>query len=177
MTTVSVPPATTPQEPLSEDAYLALCVYDEARGQPFEGQRAVARVVLNRARLKYSSDGTIKGTVLSPNQFSGFWFEAVAQKDGTWKYTRVAHDVAGAEEIARRHFMVAEGESQASPWLTAQNAASIEESAALPHMQVEPILPLDAVLYYNPHVTQGTPEWATPEKFIRSIGDHSFYRG
>lgn len=45
-------------------------IIGEASSEPYEGQVAVGRVIRNRMRLKYSSDGTVAGTVLRPLQFS-----------------------------------------------------------------------------------------------------------
>ena len=54
---------------LSDDKLAALTVYLEARGESFAGKMAVAAVIRNRMKLKYQSDGTVKGTVLRPKQF------------------------------------------------------------------------------------------------------------
>lgn len=49
-----------------------LTVAQEARYEPFEGKIAVAEVIRNRMRYKISSDGSVRGTVLFPYQFSGW---------------------------------------------------------------------------------------------------------
>lgn len=49
-----------------------LTVWQEARGECYEGKKAVAEVILRRTQQKYSSDGTIAGTCLWPLQFSGW---------------------------------------------------------------------------------------------------------
>ena len=55
---------------ISEGAALAaLTVYYEAAGESFAGKLAVAAVIRNRMKLKYQSDGTVKGTVLKARQF------------------------------------------------------------------------------------------------------------
>lgn len=72
----------TPEEPdvpdgrydsiaLTDDEYdlLALCVYHEARGESFEGQRAVAEVVLNRV-LNPKFPDTVTGVLFQSGQFS-----------------------------------------------------------------------------------------------------------
>jgi spore germination cell wall hydrolase CwlJ-like protein len=46
-------------------------IWQEARGEPREGKMAVGEVIRNRMRLRYSSDGTVVGTVMRPYQFSG----------------------------------------------------------------------------------------------------------
>ncbi len=45
------------------EALAALTVYFEAAGESFAGKLAVAAVIRNRMKLKYQSDGTVKGTV------------------------------------------------------------------------------------------------------------------
>ena len=59
---------------IPEDVWGILCVYAEARGEPYEGQIAVGNVIRNRARRKFFSDGSIVGTVTAPKQFS--WMNA-----------------------------------------------------------------------------------------------------
>jgi len=51
------------------EALAALTVYYEAAGESFAGKLAVAAVIRNRMKLKYQSDGTVKGTVLRARQF------------------------------------------------------------------------------------------------------------
>ena len=55
---------------MSDGDLLTLCVLQEAGNQVPDGMAAVARVVLNRTRRKYASDGTIAGTILGHDQFS-----------------------------------------------------------------------------------------------------------
>jgi len=52
-----------------------LCVYAEARGEPYEGQVAVANVIRNRTAKHFFSEGTFVSTVTSPHQFS--WMNTV----------------------------------------------------------------------------------------------------
>jgi spore germination cell wall hydrolase CwlJ-like protein len=59
-----VPPVINP------DCLAALCIFAEARGEPWEGQVAVGNVVRNRMARRYASDGTVHDTVLRPLQFS-----------------------------------------------------------------------------------------------------------
>lgn len=47
--------------------WLAICIYHEARGEPWEGQIAVGHVVMNRVA---SENKSIKDVVLRPYQFS-----------------------------------------------------------------------------------------------------------
>lgn len=60
------------QQLLPEDAWAVSTIWQEARGEPYEGKVAVAEVIRNRMKKKYFSDGTVSGTVLKPHQFSGW---------------------------------------------------------------------------------------------------------
>lgn len=53
----------------AEKELLACMVYNEARGEPFEGQVAVVQVALNRY-MHEAFDGSISDILLAPNQFS-----------------------------------------------------------------------------------------------------------
>ena len=53
----------------AEKELLACMVYNEARGEPFEGQIAVVQVALNRY-MHEAFDGSISDILLAPNQFS-----------------------------------------------------------------------------------------------------------
>ena len=57
---------------ISERALAILTIAQEALKEPYEGKLAVAEVIRNRMQQKYSSDGTVEGTVLKPYQFSGW---------------------------------------------------------------------------------------------------------
>jgi spore germination cell wall hydrolase CwlJ-like protein len=57
---------------VSDTALAAITIWQEARGEPYEGKLAVAEVIRNRMRAHYASDGTVAGTVLRPRQFSGW---------------------------------------------------------------------------------------------------------
>lgn len=55
------------------DALAIATIWQEARGERlYEGRVAVGEVIRNRIRRRYSSDGTVAGTVLRPYQFSGW---------------------------------------------------------------------------------------------------------
>ena len=55
---------------IPDEVWGAANIWAEARGEPHEGQVAVGFVVRERARLRYSSDGSVVGTVWRPSQFS-----------------------------------------------------------------------------------------------------------
>jgi spore germination cell wall hydrolase CwlJ-like protein len=149
---------------MDDKTLLALCVWSEAAGEPLDGKRAVAHVVLNRMRAKYSSDGTVTGTVLAPNQFSGFWFDF--QGDS---YVRVCKTPEDALARAARLLLVA---SKAAVWPVCQQVAADALSGDLP-----PNPDLDgAVLYLNPRIIKHLPIWASADKQLCSVGRHDFYR-
>ena len=65
---------------LTDPAALAvLTIWQEARGEPWEGKVAVAEVIRDRTLRGYNSDGTLIGTLLGPYQFSG-WNTADPQR-------------------------------------------------------------------------------------------------
>lgn len=57
---------------VSDDAWGYMTVWQEARGEPFDGKVGVSEVIQRRARNRFMSDGSIAGTVLRPYQFSGW---------------------------------------------------------------------------------------------------------
>ena len=57
---------------ISEEALAVVTIWQEARGEPYAGKVAVAEVIRNRMRARYSSDGTVAGTVARAYQFSGW---------------------------------------------------------------------------------------------------------
>lgn len=64
---------------LTEETLAIVTIAQEALGEPYMGKVAVAEVILNRMRLKYSSDGTVAGTVLRAWQFSGWNTDAMGR--------------------------------------------------------------------------------------------------
>lgn len=84
---------------------LALNIYHEARGEPYEGQVAVAQVTLRRAGKDF---GRVCGEVYKPNQFSWTaerelhgklptgaawqWARAAAEEALEWARTGEGHD-------------------------------------------------------------------------------------
>lgn len=147
---------------------LALCVWDEARGEPNDGKAAVARVVKNRMLRRYCSDGTIVGTVLKKFQFSGFWFAF----DAAHHYHQIEFDFAGAEAEAEK--LLVEAQADSVVFAICRNAAD-QVFAGNYHGPQYDQLTDDAVLYVNPAVVE-KPVWATPEAFVCTIGHHDFYR-
>jgi spore germination cell wall hydrolase CwlJ-like protein len=152
--------------PQTDTDWLALLIWDEARGEPRDGQAAVGRVVLNRARLHYQSDGSIVGTILKPMQFSGFWCDMVAGR-----YRRVALTTAQAMQRAADKFARATAQTQS--WAMLQGIASQLLDGSFEGDHDYHRLTDQAVLYVNLEIAR--PVWATPENLICKIGAHSFF--
>lgn len=55
---------------ISDDDWGMLCIFAEARGEPYDGQVAVGNVIRNRMKRHFFSNGTVVSTVCSPHQFS-----------------------------------------------------------------------------------------------------------
>ena len=55
---------------ISDDTFGILCIFAEARGEPYEGQVAVGNVIRNRCARRFFSDGSVVDTVTKPHQFS-----------------------------------------------------------------------------------------------------------
>lgn len=66
-----LPNSKQPLEQQRELTLLALCVWGEARGEPYNGKTAVAHVVMNRWRAG-TFGKTVRDVLLKPAQFSCF---------------------------------------------------------------------------------------------------------
>lgn len=148
-----------------EDA-VTLCAFEEANLEGGDGLAAIVRVIRNRMRLHYASDGTVQGTIFRHAQFS--WAE-YAMRDG--KYQRVA--VTPEQVQARAELLLARDKRYTLAW---QRAAAIVESvlAGRYHGPNYDHLTDDAVLYLNPELSHAA--WAAPDKLVCAIGHHNFYR-
>lgn len=149
--------------------WLTLCVYQEARGEPVDGKAAVARVVLNRTRRSppYCSDGTIKGTVFAPNQFS---WTSWAFLGG--HYIKVAR--TPAEVAARAEQLLATSIEDKTNWAACQAAALAVLDGSFQGGAGYRALTPEALQYVNLAVSR--PAWADPAKLVCQIGRHSFFR-
>lgn len=154
--------------PASDLDWLTLCVWSEAAGERADGQAAVARVVMNRTAAHYASDGTVRGTVLSPGQFSGFYFDF---QGGA--YVRACHTVA--EAAARAGCMLAQAKSRPLTWAALRRICDeVTRGVYAPDGPGFAKVARDVVLYVNPKICH--PVWARPADFVCAIGAHSFYR-
>lgn len=125
---------------------LALNVYHEARGEPFEGQMAVAQVTMNRAE---GNPGKVCDVVFAPYQFS--WTNALVLVD--------------EKERVRRadRFMPREGNA----WELAKTVAQMAINGGVIDVVG------DATHY---HATRVNPRWAPAFNKVALIGEHIFYR-
>ena len=57
---------------ITDESLAVVTIWQEARGELFEGKVAVAEVIRNRQATTTHSDGTVAGTVLKDRQFSGW---------------------------------------------------------------------------------------------------------
>ena len=90
-----------PVELTGELKCLATAVYFEARGEPLEGQLAVAQVILNRVESgRFAS--SICGVVYQPNQFTFAHSRLPAAASSDW---RVAQAIATIAQGASWHAM------------------------------------------------------------------------
>jgi spore germination cell wall hydrolase CwlJ-like protein len=153
--------------PPDDLAWLTLCVYEEARGEPQDGKAAVAQVVLNRMVHGYASDGSVKGTVLWPNQFSWTGYDMVRGR-----YTKVARTPAAREARAAVKYVDAIGHRLT--WAACEDAAEAVRKGLYCGGDEFEELGGDALLYCNLAVSK--PSWATSDKLICQIGHHSFFR-
>lgn len=121
----------------------------EAGGEPYEGKLAVAHVIRERTRLKYSSDGTVADTVLRPWQFSA-WNTDSRARGRTCNIETTA-------KIALDCFRAwDESEAPDPSW----------EGVVLYHADRTVLEQMGL------HV----PSWAATAKFVRRVGRHLFYR-
>jgi hypothetical protein len=148
---------------MDDETLLALCVWSEAAGESVAGKQAVARVILNRMARKYHSDGTVAGTVLAKDQFSGFWFEML-----NGKYTRVCWTQDQALEHAQT--MLLRAQHQAIWDICLDVAVDALQGALECPASLE-----RAVLYLNPAILPRLPAWATPANELCAVGHHTFY--
>lgn len=151
---------------MDDRTLLAVCIADEAGREPHVGKVAVGLVVMNRARLKFMSDGTIPGTVLRKDQFSGFYFEM-----GPQGYKRVASTLEQAQ--VRAVDKLTRYRANAAIWADCLMAADQARGRGL--LREFPGFTPRTVNYYNPKVVKTPPAWATPDKLDTVIFNHTFY--
>ena len=154
---------------MDDNTLFALCIWDEAQGEPPEGRRAVSRVIHNRMALGYESDGTVVGTVLKKFQFSGFWFSMQAGA-----YTETEFDLAGAEAQAARLLVQAQTTSVWSDCQLAVTDGAIGSSYAWgPQGRLIDAQPR-TLLYCNMAISH--PAWASATNEVAVVYHHTFFK-
>lgn len=147
---------------------ITLCAFQEANLEPDDGLAAVVRIVLNRIRAHYQSDGTVPGTVFHGDGTAFSWvaFEMV---DG--RYRRVA---SGLDQImARAEQLLLQAQSFHQAWARAERIAAAVQAGTYAGADFARITG-DTVLYLNAAISSAA--WATPDKLVCRIGRHSFFR-
>ena len=99
----------------AEDKCLTKAVFFEARGEPLEGQLAVAQVILNRVASGHYS-GSVCGVINQPGQFS-FRSRVVNEASNDWRTAQAVAIIAQAQSW-----------SQVAPRSMAFHAVSVRPS-------------------------------------------------
>lgn len=142
--------------PMVEDFFAIVTIAQEAIGEPKEGKLAVAEVIRNRMAKRYSSDGTVIGTVLSKWQFSAWNPESI--KDGKMTPLDIKAYLSRAfKQVKMNEAILADC---IWAWETSKTSRTVN----------------GAVLYFAPAVVS-TPTWARPEHAVQvaEIGGHTFF--
>lgn len=143
--------------PMVEDWFAIVTIAQEAIGESYEGKVAVAEVIRNRMAKKYTSDGTVIGTVLWKWQFSGWNPEKL--KDGKLSAVDVKAYLSRAfKQIGQSNTALLDDCMKA--WEDSKTSKTTN----------------GAVLYYAPAVV-ATPDWARPEVAtqVAEVGGHVFF--
>jgi len=169
---------------MNDTDLLALNVYEEAGGEIDEGKAAVARIVKNRMRAKFFSDGTIQGTVLAKDQFSWAWFgftDGIKTASGNitpakhmQEYVRLCYTSTEAQSLAETLLKRAKKISPKSFARCGEIAGAVMSGTYYGPLYAK--LGYDAVSYLNPRILTKLPSWAIPSRLVVSIGHHDFYR-
>ena len=132
---------------ITEEALAIVTIMQEAAGEPYEGKLAVAEVIRNRMQQRYSSDGTVAGTVLRPYQFSG-WNTA---DPGRVRNIRADTDQQVVQDCSRA-------------WTEALAGSNLTNNAVLYYNP-------------DPRLVPKTPDWAMPHSAeqVAAVGRHVFF--
>jgi len=162
---------------ITDDELAITCIVAEAGNQPHEGQTAVGCVILNRIKYKYSSDGTMIGTVLHKWAFSWAW---AAMENG--RYQQVAFDLGQAETRASQDFdELSENKdlwgNATQAWADAKawSAGGAAPMSFVPGPDFKAGFTDHTVLYLNPKITNPMPAWANPKYQDCVLWDHTFF--
>ena len=132
---------------VSDTALAVLTIWTEEQGESYEGKVAVAEVIRNRMKQKYTSDGTVAGTVAWRYQFSAW------------------NDDAGDNQLLIRALKLDDGDTIVKDcmraWLETNNNGTNVAKGAL--------------LYLNPRAVPVSPAWVKNSDEVARIGHHVFY--
>lgn len=146
---------------------LTLCAFEEANLEPDDGIAAVVQVILNRGRLHYQSDGTVRGTIF--HNTSSLSWTSYAMQNG--HYEQIAHSPGQME--ARAEFLLARDALYRIRWAQIADIVGRVRAGVYHGADYDRLTP-DVLLYCDLKLSQ--PEWATPEKLVCAIHNHSFYK-
>ncbi len=107
------------QKDLEDIALLARLVFAEARGEPFEGQIAVAAVVLNRLAHPGFPD-TVRAVIYQPRQFEPVANGAINQTPDNLAYLAVLEARVGVDPTSGSVFFWNPRKVPASSWVWTQ---------------------------------------------------------
>lgn len=132
---------------ISDEAMACMVIWQEARGESFEGKVAVGEVLRNRMKRKVHSDGTMAGTVFKAYQFSG-----MNSKDPN----RIpAFKLDTADPVCQACMKAWEMSSSTSLVKGATMYYNPKATKQLGYPE---------------------PAWATPDKHLVTLGSHEFYK-
>jgi spore germination cell wall hydrolase CwlJ-like protein len=129
---------------------LALNVYHEARGEPLEGQKAVALVTMKRAA---GDPKRVCDEVFRPRQFS-------------WANPLTTAPSPQVRQRRAKRLMP----TNTSAWLIAKQVAKRALAGTLPKVVG------GADHYYNPTKVKRPPRWAKVYPEVAQIGNHVFHQ-
>lgn len=132
---------------ITEEALAVATIMQEAEGEPYSGKLGVAEVIRNRMTKRYSSDGTVHGTVLRYKQFSG-WNENT-------QLMRRSLQIDDENNVVRDCIKA---------WREAMSGSNTVHGAVLYYNP-------------DPRLVPETPDWAMPDSAIEVavIGQHHFF--
>jgi len=138
---------------LTEAQIMALTIYGEARGEPYEGKVAVGSVILERVEHRDWDGKTLHEVCLMPYQFSCFLpadpnFKALKLIAGDWE-TKIARSKVLSECYAITSGLL-DGTIPRTPEIAAAHCCQYKTRRA-------------------------TAAWAKKMKVILTIGQHEFY--
>lgn len=132
---------------IDENALAVMTIWQEARGESFEGKVAVGEVIRHRMAQRVHSDGTIAGTVLAPLQFSG-----MNAKDPN-RIPAFKLDTENPQCAACQKAWDMSATTNITKGATFYYSPKTVKALGYPD-----------------------PAWAVPEKHLVTIGSHEFYR-